>query len=68
MVIFGNLRVVITGVVVIPRRGKRKGTWMGSGKVCLSVPEEVVGDAFSDDASGGVFNSGSVDKVHMRDV
>lgn len=59
--------MAIIGVVVIPERGKRRDTWMGSSEVCLPVPEEVVGDAWSDDASGGVVNSGSVDKIHMRD-
>lgn len=60
--------MAITGVVVIMERGNRKGIWMGSGKVCSSVPEEVAGDALLDDASGGVVNSGSVDNVHVRDV
>jgi len=57
--------VAITGVVVIPERGKRKGTWMGSSIVCSSVPGEEVGDALSDDATSGVVNSGSVYTVYM---
>lgn len=64
MVRSGNLREAITRVVVIPKRGKRKGAWMGSGKVCASLPGEV-GDALLDDASGGVINSGVVEKVYM---
>jgi len=48
--------VAITGVVVIPERGKIKGTWMGY---------DVLGDAVSDGASGGVISLGVVDTVYM---
>ena len=41
---------------------------MGLGKVCSSMLEEVVGDALSDDALGGVVKSSLANKVDMGDV
>jgi len=38
IVISGNWWVAITGVVVMPDKGKRKGTWMGFKGVCSGGP------------------------------
>lgn len=52
--------MAITGVVAIPERGKRKGTWMGYGAL---VSGEGLGDVVSYGASGGFFDLGVVDTV-----
>ena len=48
--------MAITEVVVMPNRGKRKGTWMG----CA-----LLGHIVSGDATEGVVGSGVVDIVYM---
>lgn len=63
MVIPGNWRVAITGVVVMPDRGKRNGTWMGS-KVCSWGPG-AGGDVPLGDTSGGLADSDVVDTMYI---
>lgn len=54
--------MAITGVVVIPKRGKIKGTWMGSSVLVMG---ERMGDVVSDGASGGFVDSRVADMVYM---